>query len=214
MSRVIDAGKSKHTTPLTQAPGTVEYIPPEALQLNPKYAAELDCFSFGVLAIQIMTRLFSDPSFRTREIPIPTDMAIIFVPETESRKNHIDMIDKSHPLLQIALKCLAHKPEDRPSAQDLCLQLECHLKCNIPAKDLNTQHLCECAELRLEKVSLENKIAHLEEELNKMLQFHLCHFSDWKKGKPAPIAFAGQSSAVHPISVLLCSYRTYTSLLS
>ena len=94
MSRVIDSNKNKYTTPLTQVPGTVAYMPQEALGVFPKYTEKLDCFSFGVLAIQIMTRLFPDPLPRMKEVPSefsPTGTSLILVEETECRREHIDI---------------------------------------------------------------------------------------------------------------------------
>jgi serine/threonine protein kinase len=66
MSKVVDASTSRRTTPLTMVPGTAAYMPQEALEENPLYTETLDCFSFGVLIIQIITRLFPNPLPRKR----------------------------------------------------------------------------------------------------------------------------------------------------
>ena len=124
ISKVINLNK-QDITPLTKVPVTVVYMPPEALKDSPDYSEKLDCFSFGVLAIQIMTRLFPDPSPPTIEVSDDrslTGKASIPVAETERRRDHIDLIDKSHPLLEIALSCLVFEKEDRPLARDLCQQ--------------------------------------------------------------------------------------------
>ena len=47
--------------PLTMCPGTAAYMPPEALITPPQYSSKLDCFSYGVLTIQIATRQFPNP---------------------------------------------------------------------------------------------------------------------------------------------------------
>ena len=39
---------------LTMCPGNPAYMPPEALRDNPKYNEKLDCFSFGVLIMQVL----------------------------------------------------------------------------------------------------------------------------------------------------------------
>jgi len=46
---------------LTMCPGAQVYMSPEALHDPPAYAKKLDCFSFDVLAIQIITQQFPDP---------------------------------------------------------------------------------------------------------------------------------------------------------
>jgi len=61
-AKVTDFGMSKlskmhpRMTPLTQCPGTLAYMPPEALKVPPVYSKKLDIFSSGVVAVQIMTR--------------------------------------------------------------------------------------------------------------------------------------------------------------
>ena len=181
ISKVIDLNK-QDITPLTKVPGTVVYMPPEALTDSPDYSEKLDCFSFGVLAIQIMTRLFPDPSPSMREISIPSDIsltgkALIHVAETERRKDHIDLIDKSHPLLETALSCLVFEKEVRPFARDLCLKIEplkVSYSCTEPLESIvSTENVkasgnlakdtlsCECAELVKEKNVLSHECAEL-----------------------------------------------------
>ena len=45
------------------------------------------------------------------------------VPETQRRKNHIDLIDPNHALLLIATDCLEFQDKDRPSSEELCQRL-------------------------------------------------------------------------------------------
>ena len=85
------------------------YMLPESLTEPAQFSEKSDCFSFGVLVVQVLTRQF----------PNPADTGITKI-EVERRKNHISMIDSSHPLLPIALSCLCDKNSDRPTAQKLC----------------------------------------------------------------------------------------------
>ena len=124
MSKLLDANRCM--TPLTMCPGTLAYMPPEALREPPVYCKKIDCFSFGVLQIQIMTRQFPAPGPPRREIEdsrSPTGTTEIPVLESQRRKSHIDLIDPTHTLLPTALSCLSYLEKDRPSAQDLCRQL-------------------------------------------------------------------------------------------
>ena len=131
-AKVTDFGMSKladanlHMTPMTMCPGTLAYMPPEALDDPPVYTLNLDCFSFGVLDIQILTRQFPEPSqrFKTIEISdqrVPDGSVKVPVPEVERRQYHINLVNPTHPLLPIALNCL--KNRERPSAQELCHRL-------------------------------------------------------------------------------------------
>ena len=125
MSKLADASK----TPGAKCPGTLAYMPPEALDDSPVYTNKLDCFSFGVLDIQILTRQFPEPTsqrFKTMEIDdprFPTGEIKVPVPEIERRQSHISLVNPVHPLLPVALDCLKNRERERPSAQELCHHL-------------------------------------------------------------------------------------------
>ena len=126
MSKLADA--NPHMTPMTMCPGTLAYMPPEALKDPPVYSKKLDCFSFGVLGVQTIIRQFPDPSVRFRTIDIsdpriPSGTVDVPVPEVERRRSHIDLVDPAQPLLPVALDCLKDRDRERPSAQDLCNRL-------------------------------------------------------------------------------------------
>ena len=111
---------------LTMCPGTPAYMSPEALEEQPRYTEKLDCFSEGVIMIQVCTRLWPKPGLRTKSVPFPaspTGMIQMPVLEQERRKNHIDMIDRNHGLLPIAMDCLQYQEDKRPSSDELCQRL-------------------------------------------------------------------------------------------
>ena len=131
-AKVTDFGMSKlvdmnpRMTPLTQCPGTSVYMPPEALITSPGYSSKLDCFSLGVLGIQIVTRKFPNPGDAytyIKDPKYPTGRALIPVPEIDRRKEDIDLISADHSLLPVMLQCIKDLDEDRPSADELCEQL-------------------------------------------------------------------------------------------
>ena len=131
-AKVTDFGMSKlmdmnpRMTPLTQVPGTPAYMPPEALTTPPHYSSQLDCFSHGVLTLQIITRNFPNPGDATTIIEdrrYPTGRVSVFIPESERRKKDIDLVEPSHPLLPITLDCLKDRDTERPSADELCGRL-------------------------------------------------------------------------------------------
>ena len=124
MSKLLNA--NRRMTPLTMCPGNSVYMPPEALREPPVYSKKIDCFSFGVLQIQIMTRQFPDPGPAMQVVEdsrSPTGTINMPVLDSERRKSHIDLINPTHTLLPTALGCLSYLEKDRPSAQDLCRQL-------------------------------------------------------------------------------------------
>ena len=128
-AKVTDFGMSKlvdmnpQMTPLTQCPGTLAYMPPEALLTPPSYSDKLDCFSHGVLTIQVITRNFPNPGDAHKSDTRNTEHVLIQIPEIDRRKKDIDLIEPDHPLLPIALHCIKDLERERPSANQLCEQL-------------------------------------------------------------------------------------------
>jgi serine/threonine protein kinase len=112
IGNVTDFGMAKlgdqnpRATKLTfnMCPGTDVYISSEAVKDKPGYTEKIDCFSFGVIVFQTITRQFPKPEDRQNNqpgLPVPP---IVEVPvsEIELRQNHIGEIDPSHPLLSTA----------------------------------------------------------------------------------------------------------------
>ena len=124
MSKLTDM--NPRMTPLTQCPGTTVYMPPEELTSPPHYSNKLDCFSYGVLTVQIVTRNFPNPTdvtYIAKDSRYPTGQVAVFIPEVDRRKKDIDLIDPDHPLRPVALHCLKDSEAERPSADDLCERL-------------------------------------------------------------------------------------------
>ena len=110
----------------TTCPGADVYMPSEAVHDKPVYTEKIDCFSFGVIAVQTLTREFPNPGDRMKIFDnprFPQGALKLCVPEIERRQNHISRVDPNHPLLPIALDCLKDADGERPSAQQLCERL-------------------------------------------------------------------------------------------
>ena len=117
--------QATHLT-FTMCPGMDAYMPPEAVRDEPVYTEKIDCFSFGVITLQILTQQFPKPGNRRKEVEIiqpgipAGTVAEIRVSETERRHNHISIINPNHTLLQVSIDCLKDRDVERPSAQQLC----------------------------------------------------------------------------------------------
>ena len=189
-AKVTDFGMSKlmnmnpRMTPLTQVPGTPAYMPPEALISPPHYSSKLDCFSHGVLALQIVTRNFPNPGDATKYVEVqdprfPSGRALVQFLETERRKKDIDLIELSHPLRPIALHCLKDRDTERPSADELCgrlasLKREPRYIYSVEQTKGHIQRLQE--EIKSKDTELERKRGELQgaNEANEQLQRE-CH---------------------------------------
>ena len=117
-AKVTDFGMARILNPLhIYHQGTDHYMPPEVFQDKPIYTGKIDCFSFGVLAVQIMTQLQPQPGDKRKKLIGIFEKR---VSELERRQNHVSIIDPNNPLLAVALNCLKDKNVERPSAEELC----------------------------------------------------------------------------------------------
>ena len=120
-AKIADLGNALMIDPiklsitLTQAPGTLPYMPPEALVSNPKYDTSLDMFSFGHLAL--FTVLQEYPG----ELMTPTYSnkmdKLVARSEVQRRKKYIDMLKdrltKDHLVTKMIIQCLNNIPAKR-----------------------------------------------------------------------------------------------------
>ena len=176
-AKVTDFGMSKllETTPhATQCPGTMVYMSPEALRSPPTYMEKLDCFSFGVLGIQIMTRQFPNPGPARQFVEdqrYPIGRIEVPIPDSERRKTDIGLINLTHPLLPLALNCLKYSEDERPSAQDLCHHLATlkEAPCYSQSKQQG-QHDQEVRDLQQQLQAMGQEIDQLLQDKDRQIQ--------------------------------------------
>ena len=94
MARLGDINLHATRSTSTMCPGTDVYMPPEAVQDKPVYTEKIDCFSFGVITLQILTRLFPKPGDRMQKLELnhpglPAGTVYVPVQEVNRRQNHI-----------------------------------------------------------------------------------------------------------------------------
>ena len=168
-AKVTDFGMSKfegmnpRMTPLTMCPGTTAYMPPEALITPPRYSNKLDCFSHGVLTIQIVTRQFPNPGdaqVTIRDARYPTGKVYVPVPESDRRKKDIDLVDPNHPLLPFALHCLKDDDTERPSADELCGRLA-----TLKGEQMYTRSVEQSREQSVSVQTLQQQIRDRDDQL-------------------------------------------------
>lgn len=166
-AKVTDFGMSKITAlnpqtlaALTQCPGSLPFMPPEALADPPVYSKKLDSFSFGVVTLHVLTRRFPNPGPATREVEHPdSPSGCIKMPvlETERRRSDIALVEPTHRLLSVALTCLCHQERERPTSHELCRRMA-----EIKTTSLYSQSVQEATE---EVEQLRGKVEELQRRL-------------------------------------------------
>ena len=100
----------------TMCPGTDVYMPPEAIQDQPIYSEKIDCFSFGVIVIQMLTCQFPNPSKRMQRVEshpdYPRRAMMMCIPEIERRKKHISQVGPNHTLLHPSISLSFRQSRD------------------------------------------------------------------------------------------------------
>jgi serine/threonine protein kinase len=106
--------RTKFTHTLTQAPGTLSYMSPEALEFRPSYDTKLDMFSFGHLALFAVIQEFP------KDLESHTyyeDGIIKGRSEVERRKKYIAKLNtkltKDHVVTKMICQCLHNLPKKR-----------------------------------------------------------------------------------------------------
>ena len=166
MAKLDDLNPRMSHLTFTLCPGMDVYMPPEAVQDRPVYTEKIDCFSFGVIVIQVLTRQFPNPGDRMQRVEVnhpglPRGTVMVCIPEVDRRQNHISEIDPNNILLQVALDCLKDGDVERPSAQQLCERVTALKESGAYAESLRTtQSVIDLQVLRVEHV---REIQHLQE---------------------------------------------------
>ena len=135
VSKVLDISPTQKTRiTQTQAPGTLCYMPPEALVEKPKYDESIDIFSFGVLIIHTLCSDWPIPGAPTQVDPNNQD-TILPVTEFERRHHYIARIGLDHPALPLVRKCLHNNTDSRPDITAVTseiVELQVHIHTYIP----------------------------------------------------------------------------------
>ena len=161
-SRIADIPPGQLAQTMTRGiPGTLVYMPPEALGSTSRYGPPLDMFSFGHLALftanQVFPKDLLPPNYQD-----PWSKKLTARTEIERREQYISMLHakfgKTHPLVALINSCLAYEPEKRPTASQALERLgEMRAAAGDPYRGLN-------------RLQLEKSLAEKETEVEQIPQ--------------------------------------------
>ena len=169
-ARLVDPRRQSR---MTKAPGTVDFMPPEALAsvTNIRYGKELDVFSFGCVMLHTLSHEWPTPSEAVIINP-DTGLVIGGRSEVERRSQYFDRIDRSRSdvLIPLIEGCLGNLPKNRPSILRVCDQLEGQLVDNerTSSNKLTVSALQEELQRKDEEIQQKNdEIQGKKDELQK-----------------------------------------------
>ena len=119
VAKVVRADSKQTKSKLTTAPGTVDFMPPEALvEDNPVYGTPIDVFSFGGIALHVFSEEWPTPGGSKMKDPVTNKL--VALSETERRQKYLGkMTGKAAELRKIVERCLDDDPDERPPIQEL-----------------------------------------------------------------------------------------------
>ena len=125
-SRIINAENLSLT--LSRTPGTALYMPPESFEIQPRYNASLDMFSFGHVSLYALTHIspchLLPPTYQDTR----TGKKLQARSEIERRSQYVEKL-QANELISFNLSgmveaCLDNIPENRPTATSIAKVLE------------------------------------------------------------------------------------------
>ena len=164
-ARLVDPRRQSR---MTQAPGTVHFMPPEALAedvTNIRYGKELDVFSFGCVMLHTLSHQWPTPS-QAAIINPDTGLATGGRTEVERRSQYFERIDRSRSdvLIPLIESCLSNLPKNRPSIVRVCDQLEGQL---VDRESVSTNELTVSA-LQQEIQQKDTEIQRRDTEIQRL----------------------------------------------
>ena len=120
VAKVIKADSRKT---MTKAPGTVDFMPPEALDDTPEYGPLMDVFSFAGIILHTFNQQWPSPSKNVKFDP-KTRKKIALL-EVERRQQYLDkMIGEAEVLRPLVEECLDDDPAVRPTIATVCERIQ------------------------------------------------------------------------------------------
>jgi len=110
VAKVIQADSKKKNA---RGPGTLDFMPPEALKEYPEYGLPIDVFSYGGVILHVINQEWPSPlHYLTEELSART--------EVKRRQKYVDkMVGTPADLQALVKECLANKPDVRPQISDV-----------------------------------------------------------------------------------------------
>ena len=135
-AKMIRADSKQTKSRLTTAPGTLHFMPPEALdEEDPVYGTPVDVFSFAGVALHLFSEKWPTPSSHIKRDP--TTKKMVSLSEVERRQQYLDkMTMEAAVLKEMVMQCLDADPDQRPPIQEVSkliksLKVMCSYNCII-----------------------------------------------------------------------------------
>jgi len=119
MAKMIRADSKQTWSRLTTAPGTLHFMPPEALEEeDPVYGTPVDVFSFAGVTLHLFSEEWPTPSGPKKRDP--TTNKLVALSEAQRRQQYLDKMTMEAAMLKEKVKqCLDDDPDQRPPMKEV-----------------------------------------------------------------------------------------------
>ena len=172
LAKISDLGvakviKADSRRTITKAPGTVDFMPPEALARSPIYGPPIDVFSFAGIILHTFNQQWPSPSEQVEFDP--KTRRRVALSEVERRQQYLDkMKGEGEVLRPLVEKCLDDDPAERLTIATVCerIQVSKDAYMKESPQDVITLHL-ELKKKEDELKKKEDELKKKEDELKK-----------------------------------------------
>ena len=118
-AKMMRADSKQTKSRLTTAPGTLHFMPPEALdEEDPIYGTPVDVFSFAVVSLHLFSEKWPTPSSHVKRDPRTKKM--VTLSEVERRQQYLNtMMVEAAVFKEMVIRCLDVDPDQRPPIQEV-----------------------------------------------------------------------------------------------
>ncbi|XP_065907059.1 uncharacterized protein [Dysidea avara] len=209
VAKAMMTGTSKT---MTQTPGTLVFMSPEALEEKPVYGPPLDVFSFGGVILHITTQQWPNPKGIKQVDPVTRKRIILS--EVERRQQYLDMMAGGDAELKPLVEfCLEDDPEMRPVMSDISEQIK-KMK-EVTSKKTGHDGMDPFTWLASMKLTSQLQQLTLKESVNTTTPdlFSKSMNIQWKEGAPLPVAAAVHTAVLYNNAVYVGGGHTESDLI-
>ena len=124
-AKMIRADSKQTKSRLTTAPGTLHFMPPEALEENdPVYGTPVDVFSFAGITVHLFSEEWPTPSGPKKRDPKTNKL--VALSEAQRRQQYLDKIPGGEvsALKEMTIRCLDDDTDERPPIKEVSELIE------------------------------------------------------------------------------------------
>ena len=124
MAKMIRVDSKQTKSRLTTAPGTLHFMPPEALEENdPVYGTPVDIFSFACITVHLFSEEWPTPSAQKKRDPKTKKLVALL--EAQRRQQYLDKIPgEVTALKEMMIRCLDDDADERPPIKEVSELIE------------------------------------------------------------------------------------------